>query len=117
MLRQLILAAIVTALSWSSSAADPIQWPVSEGGNGHWYERVDQYGVHWSEANTAASSHIWLGVSGHLATITSPEENAWIWDHLSHPVGRWLGGLQTPGSVEPAGGTTWITGEPWDYVI
>jgi hypothetical protein len=26
-----------------------------------------------------------------------------------------LGGIQTNGAVEPAGGWTWITGEPWNY--
>ncbi len=27
----------------------------------------------------------------------------------------WLGGFQSPGSLEPAGGWKWITGETWDY--
>jgi hypothetical protein len=66
---------------------------------------------------------------GSLATITSPEENAFVfdlvdddpafWDDSSpvnnHGIGPWLGGLQPPGSIGPGGGWDWVTNEPWSY--
>src|SRR5215216_4699575 len=30
--------------------------------------------------------------------------------------GPWLGGLQPPGSIEPAGGWMWHTGEPFSFL-
>lgn len=96
--------------------ADPVQWS----GNGHYYEyAASEDVVSWIEANALANSMSWMGLDGHLATITSQSENDFIRSLLpSHPVeyaGCWLGGLQLPGSPEPAGGWTWVTGEPWVY--
>jgi hypothetical protein len=50
-----------------------------------------------------------------LATLTSAEENLWVWETFGHPVLYWLGAVQPPGSPEPAGGWTWVSGEPWSY--
>jgi len=55
------------------------------------------------------------GVHGHLATITSSAENAFISTQLGTTQFAWLGGEQPPGSLEPDGGWQWITGEPWVY--
>ena len=52
-----------------------------------------------------------MGVDGHLATITSDEENWWIVDNLDGALtlDHWLGGYLDNGNWK------WVTGEPWDY--
>ena len=60
----------------------------------------------WTGAKAAAEA-----AGGHLATITSQQE----WDIVRALPGAtsvWLGGYQPQGSKEPAGGWTWVTGEP-----
>jgi hypothetical protein len=97
----------------SNVSADPVQWTIESGGNGHWYE-VIQGDYTWHDSLEDASSRSWMEFTGYLATITSAEEGSWVWLLLS-PDMCWLGGFQPSGSVEPAGGWSWITGEPWNY--
>jgi hypothetical protein len=63
-----------------------------------------------------------LGATGHLATITSAAEDAFINGlrlvtpgiNLSGEFSNselWVGGLQPLGSTEPGGGWLWVTGE------
>lgn len=85
--------------------------------NGHYYQRVDVAGgKNWHNARDAAANMTFMGRVGHLATITSAAENAFIVSALGgSSTGRhWLGGYQT-GGPEPAGGWTWITGEAFTY--
>jgi hypothetical protein len=87
--------------------------------NGHYYERVD-ITISWPEAKAAAEARTHLGIRGHLATITSAEENAFIVENLGGELIRehWLGGYQdtsAPDYEEPGGGWRWITGEPFVY--
>jgi hypothetical protein len=94
-----------------SAYADPTQWS----GNGHWYELViDPNAISWDSANAAAAA-----LGGHLATITSAEENAFVYslisDYSGDPIWPWLGAFQPSGSSEPAGGWQWVTGEPFVY--
>ena len=104
------------------SIAEPVQWTIAEGGNGHWYEAVlVSEGITWDDANAAASAS-----GAHLATISSEPENAFVfslfsdipefWVVLGEPPndvysGPWIGG--TDEAVE--GTWEWITGEPWTY--
>lgn len=90
-------------------------------------------GLTWEEARQRA-----VADGGHLVSITSSEENALvhgliaetpdIWvnvdvtvviDGEENPIqvsiGPWIGLYQPPGSFEPAGGWTWVTGESMDY--
>lgn len=97
--------------------ASPAQWSVSEGGNGHFYEVVAvPEGLTWPQANSAAGLR-----GGYLATITSPEENDFVFNQINYTVywnesrGPWIGGYQADGSVEPDGGWQWISGEPFVY--
>jgi hypothetical protein len=102
------------------SAAQAVHWSPAAGGNGHWYEVVGTpAGIDWHTAQADAS-----GAGGHLATIATDAENGfcfglvdapqyWYADSFNSNIGPWLGGWQAPGSSEPAGGWSWITGEPW----
>jgi hypothetical protein len=76
-------------------------------GNGHAYQRFDT-GMTWSEARTFCE-----GRGGYLATLTSQEENDFVYNQLSSGAGEWtwLGGTdeQTEGTWE------WISGEPWSF--
>jgi hypothetical protein len=98
-----------------------VEWPVSDGGNGHFYEAVavpDR--INWTDAQAAV-----VAAGGYLATITSAEEQAFVyaqalanlavWEPSGDRRGPWLGGLQPPGSPEPGGAWGWVTGEPFAY--
>jgi len=97
---------------------NPVMWE----GNGHTYQAIcARDGLTWEEASTAAQA-----AGGHLATITSAEENAFVFDLVDSPgfwyqnefnasIGPWLGGLQPEGAPEPAGDFTWITGEDFAF--
>ena len=66
-------------------------------------------------------------VGGHLATVSSAEENSFIHDLFSRDQrfvtsdasgsrhGPMIGLYQPPGSAEPGGGWAWVTGEPLAY--
>ncbi len=87
--------------------------------NGHYYEVIPADGITWSDADTAAMGMTYLGATGHLATLTSPEENAFV-DSLRIASGSnksgfadselWVGGFQDAGNP-PAAGWNWVNGE------
>lgn len=87
---------------------------VRNASNGHYYEVVQSSGT-WTQAKAAAEQLGYLNARGHLATITTTDEQAFINTQFSTSTPTWIGGTQLPGSVEPAGGWTWITGEPFVY--
>jgi hypothetical protein len=118
------LSAFLGAFNVVANAQDDgwVQWSAEEGGNGHFYKVVfvDQR-ITWARANEAA---LRLHPLSHLATIASPEENAFVADLLRDtwseiPGGWyhcvWLGGIQTLGADQPDEGWRWTTGEPFDY--
>ena len=98
-----------TALAQTSA---PVEWKVSEGGNGHWYaETIDS--LVWTEMRTACQAK-----GGHLATLTSQAEWNWVKTQLPIPYyeGRFVGGYQDHTAstyAEPNGGWRWVTGEPF----
>ncbi len=121
-MRKLLVAATVVVLVMSCTVvrADKFHWTA----NGHFYEPVHTpTGISWTDANVAA-----VASGGYLATLTSAAENEFVfgliagapdlWDHHHAETnlhGPWLGGYQIPGSPEPDGGWTWVTGEPWVF--
>jgi len=120
-----IWAAVFFLAMGSTSVAAPEEWKVADGGNGHFYEAfIVPGGIDWNDANSAAEA-----AGGYLATITSAQENAFVFDLIdddpvfwddsnpnhSHGSGPWIGGFQPAGSPEPSGNWTWVTGEPWSY--
>jgi len=120
-LRGIAVLSCLAALPQLATAA-PITWPV----NGHSYEVVlEPSGITWEAARDAA-----IAKGGYLATLTSADENTfvhglvasnpwyWVTDGTApnqSTAGPWLGLYQPPGSDEPAGGWTWVTGEPFVY--
>lgn len=90
-------------------------------GTTHWFEVIEiPGGVDWSTAQDSA-----FALGGYLATVTSPDENAFLfalldsniyWDDVGgFAIGPWIGGLQPYGSTEPDGGWEWISGESFGY--
>ena len=111
------------ALAPLLALAQPTNWAVEAGGNGHYYEAIwVAGGITWSDASVTASNR-----GGYLATITSSNENAFVFGLVSQDTnfwyhapggnwgGPWLGGLQPAGSPEPDGGWQWVTGESFTY--
>ena len=111
--------AIALAVSGAALAqAQPVEWKVSDGGNGHWYRAVavSPYAT-WSSANSAAGL-----VGGHLVTITGSAEAGFVRNLIvSTPnvvrvlsgttVGPWIGAVKNPTTLQ----FEWCTGEPWGY--
>jgi hypothetical protein len=99
----------------------PVQWI----DNGHYYLRVDVPGlINWNDAKLAAEGLTYLGMQGHLVTLSSGAENLFLTNHpeLGNRDGGedlldayWMGGYQLDGSSEPDGGWTWVTGEAFGY--
>jgi hypothetical protein len=79
----------------------------------HSYEVVLAPGIDWNSANLAAQTMLRNGVPGHLATITSAEEDALITALRKAKTQKeiWIGGFQPAGSAEPAGGWMWVNNE------
>lgn len=57
----------------AASLGAPVQW--SE--NGHYYEVIHEI-MDWNQARAAAASRTHLGLTGHLLTVTSAEENSFV---------------------------------------
>ncbi len=110
--------AIAVGLSCVQAAVSaPIEWKVTDGGNGHFYEGVLDAQISWTEANDAATAS-----GGHLVTITSALENQWVFENILNDgdlwlsdFGPWMGAFQMPGTPEPDGGWQWVTGEAFGY--
>jgi hypothetical protein len=103
--------------SWASWAA-----PVERGG--HFYEYVEAQGMSWDAARVAAQGRSHLGLRGHLATLTSFEENqivaSLIDGVVSYPgdpsaaaaLEAWVGAYQDPvDELDAVAGWKWIDGE------
>jgi hypothetical protein len=89
--------------------SEPVQWEV----NGHWYDAIGfTEEITWIEAFFHARKQTYQGLPGHLATLTSQEENDFVWQTLQ-PLDYWLGGFQVRRARQVDRGWRWITREPW----
>jgi hypothetical protein len=107
-----VLNAIYRVAKWT-------QWPSEDGGNGHYYMVVEvPEGISWTQANEEALRAL---PQSHLATITSPEEDAFVAGLLrdrlpaTGPTGAWVGAVQTAGAEAPDAGWRWTTDEPFAF--
>jgi len=124
MSRGLLFAALTLFVTVSAHAI-PVQWQVSSGGNGHFYDVVfSQQLLTWTDANTAALA---LPGGWHLATLTSSAESAFA-ESLLDPTqytdcvsgtlggtictGVWIGALS---SAIGSNDWQWVTGETFSY--
>ena len=77
----------------------------------------------WFSALEAAEVETIGGVSGHLATVTSEEENAFVLEAAlnffaereDRPAAIFLGGFQAAPGGPPEDDWEWVTGEDWEY--
>ena len=118
-MNKLIPAAAFLVLGQAAIAA-PTVWSSGTGANGHSYEVFSvPAGIDWDEAEALAISK-----GGHLASITSEEENAFVFsligsnaaywvgpDFAGNGIGPWIGGYQ------PVGGSSylWTDGSPFSF--
>jgi hypothetical protein len=98
--------AIAAAMAAGTAAhgVDAVQWRVADGGNGHWYARVESPGT-WQEARLAAVAR-----GGDLATVTSKAEHDFV--GTLGAAGHWLGGFALPNQGCRPSAWRWVTGEP-----
>ena len=109
----LVISAIaIVAVSGRAEAAI-LEWPIADGGNGHFYEQVDG-DISWTDARDAATAKSFMGSSGYLATSTSAVENQFLVDHFD-TFHHWIGGFQFDELAEQAGHWRWVPDEPWSY--
>lgn len=120
------LPIVLTAVAWAACASPEPSAAVQWDANGHYYEVVSvPAGLTWDAARAAAVAR-----GGYLATITSREENDFVHSLIDdqpgywttsgtapnqNASGPWIGLYQPTGSPEPAGGWTWMTGEPLTF--
>ena len=108
------VVAVLTVVAHQGGQNDGwVMWPVEVGGNGHWYKAVNNTNkLCWNAAQALAQAQC-----GYLATITSSNENAFVfnlinddrfWWYYGAGQGPWIGGRN-------AGGWSWVSGETWDY--
>lgn len=100
----------------------PVQWSIADGGNGHYYELVDyQQLTAWTTARDDAASTTLFGSTGHLVTVTSPGEDAFLSSTFQSYIGdpntnvpgiyAWIG----LSDAANEGNYVWVTGEPFTY--
>ena len=112
-----VLGVALISGSANAQTTQAVEWKVSDGGNGHWYQWVKvPSGLTWTEAQ-----NLCLARNGYLATSTAVAENTFLFN-LTLPTsawqnrfGPWLGGFQAANSSEPEGGWQWVSGETWSW--
>ena len=114
-MKNLILSSVFVLIASSAAhAQDAVQWKVSDGGNGHWYQlRLSNPGLGWTAAQNAADA-----AGGYLATLTSAPENSFVFELAnvtsayggSPVVGPWIGGRRTRDQW------SWVNGDEWIFV-
>ncbi len=112
-MKNLIQAAVVTLFAASAAQAQQaMQWKVSDGGNGHWYQRVGQDGsgpsICWRNASDRCRA-----VGGDLVSINNQHEEAFLLSLCPNFAG-WIGyqGTGYWSSGEPVTFTHWGPGQP-----
>lgn len=126
MKRLTIPAAVLAALLSGSAMAAPVQWA----GNGHYYEFISA-ATGFDQALAAAAGSSFNGQQGYLATVTSADEQAFIFgsvtssatwfsgsDREIEGTWKWLAGPEA-GTIFWQNGATltyanWSGGEPND---
>lgn len=97
---------VSTTIAGAQGAA--VQWKVSDGGNGHWYQ-LDSTRRTWTNAQLLAESK-----GGHLATVTSYAEHlflrASVFTYCCSMSDTWMGATRPSTDVQ----YHWVTGEAFE---
>jgi len=100
------------------ASAQAVEWKVSDGGNGHWYQAVPAATYFtWSAADAEARAK-----GGYLVTITDASEANFVRSLINSTsgvvrnlsgttVGPWIGAVKDPSTLQFG----WCTREPWSY--
>ena len=114
-IRSVALAFTLALAFVMQASAAPIVWDTGSGGNGNAYEYIAGT-ITWDTAKTAAEAMSFNGASGHLVTLHSAAETAFInplysSDPNTTVFGPWIGlnDIATEGTYE------WVTGEAYTY--
>ena len=102
----LALACLASANLWAVPILDPA--------TGHYYDVISAPRITWDDARVQALSSFYLGLRGHLATITSADEHSYVNAAINAAGGgqRWGGGYQDPAlAVDLKSGWTWVNNE------
>lgn len=117
-----MLIKLLTALFFASASLPSFASPVFNASNGHYYELhtfTDDWRLDWSEAKAFAENLTYEGGSGYLATVTSQEEDDFLWNVLGAQ-GSFLGGFDVSGYDSNLDqwqhqAWQWVTGEAFSY--
>jgi formylglycine-generating enzyme required for sulfatase activity len=102
---QCVSVAVVVLATSTASAQQALQWPVEDGGNGHWY--MLQSGIPgWQGGRDRA-----LQVGADLCSIETEAERGWL-ASVMPCVNAFVGGQQDAGATDPSAGWRWLTGGP-----
>jgi hypothetical protein len=107
-LRGVLPAFVLSLVLAPSASASPIPF------GGHYYDVIAAPGITWANARAGALSGFYLGLQGHLVTITTlAEDNAVFAMIQQQGLGEmWAGAYQNPSSETNAqSGWTWVNFE------
>ena len=104
-------ALVLAAMLILAVLAPPAAAAAKPSYEGHYYEVVSAYG-NWLNARDAAAASSYLGSPGHLVTITSADENAFVTDLLSPVGGNGYIGIN---DLASEGTFQWLNGEAVSY--
>jgi len=105
--RNQLLTTITLLSLWVGTAmAEPVQWSIDDGGNGHWYELLTL------DEPVSPEEHFQFAESlgAHTATMSTAAENTFCFG-LSNNLPVIIGVRKEEGTNQGA----WITGEQWNY--
>jgi len=117
-MKSLLTLIALSAWAMSLATAEPVQWSVAEGGNGHYYDIIQGGVSGFGAAQELANAMSYFGLSGHLATITNQSEDTWIRENLVDLYVEYGSTIFIGGWDKAAWfgyGWRWVTEEEWDY--
>lgn len=111
---------LVSPFAWTTVFAQGnllnlTQWPVSQGGNDHWYG-VLPVAQSYDQNVTEAATFTQGTDIGYLATITSPEENNFIVQFVLNGLGPVPDDQLFLGATIACGIVSWDSGEPVSFI-
>ena len=109
-----MVLALLTTITQAQAAIT--QWKNADGGNDHYYGLTfPTVNPNWTNSKNLSVDNTYNGLLGHLATITSGQENQFIYDNFFNALEGyprvWIGATDAVREGE----WKWITDEPFLY--